>query len=142
MIVAGLGFRTTCTADELVALIERVGEAAGAKIAALAAPDFKVGASVLAQAAASLSLEVRSVSRDAMIAVQSLCPSHSAAALDVVGVASVAEACALAAAGPGARLLSPRTASGAATCALAVCGGQGGCAEDAARTLAQASHDS
>jgi cobalt-precorrin 5A hydrolase len=119
MIVAGLGFRTTCTADELVALIERVGEAAGAKVAALAVPDFKLGASVLARAAARLALEVRPISRDALIAAQPLCLSRSAAALDAVGVASVAEACALAAAGPGARLLGPKTASGAATCALA-----------------------
>jgi cobalt-precorrin 5A hydrolase len=125
MIVAGLGFRTTCTADELVALIQRVGEAAGAKVAALAAPDFKAGASVLVQAAASLSLEVRFISRDALTAVQSLCPSRSAAALTSVGVASVAEACALAAAGPGGRLLGPRTASAAATCALAVSALQG-----------------
>jgi len=119
MIVAGLGFRTTCTADELVALVERVGEAAGAKIAALAVPDFKVGASALARAASSLALEVRPVSRDALIAVQPLCPSQSAAAVKSIGVASVAEACALAAAGPGAHLLAPRMSSGAATCALA-----------------------
>jgi cobalt-precorrin 5A hydrolase len=126
MIVAGLGFRTTCTADELVALIERVGEAAGVRIAALAVPDFKVGASALVRAASSLALEVRPVSRDALIAVQPLCLSRSAAALDAVGVASVAEACALAAAGPGGRLLGPRTASGAATCAMAICASEEG----------------
>jgi len=119
MIVAGLGFRTTCTADELVALIERVGEAAGAKIAALAVPDFKVGASALTEAASRLALEIRPAPQDALIAVQPLCPSRSSAALAAVGVASVAEACALAAAGPGGRLLAPRTASAAATCALA-----------------------
>jgi cobalt-precorrin 5A hydrolase len=119
MIVAGLGFRTTCAADELVALIVSVSEAAGAKIAALAVPDVKAGASALAEAAASLALEIRPVSREAMIAMQPLCLSRSAAALNAIGVASVAEACALAAAGPGARLFGPRTASGAATCALA-----------------------
>jgi cobalt-precorrin 5A hydrolase len=120
MIVAGLGFRTSCTADELVALIRSVGQAAGAEIGALAAPEVKVGASALAGAAASLALEIRPVSRDALVAVQALCPSRSAAALAAVGVASVAEACALAAAGPGARLLAPKTSSAAATCALAV----------------------
>ncbi len=120
VIVAGLGFRTTCTADELVALIARVGDAAGAQIAALAVPDFKADAPALARAASSLALEVRPISQAALIAVQTLCPSRSAAALASVGVASVAEACALAAAGPGAQLLGPRTASGAATCALAM----------------------
>ncbi len=119
MIVAGLGFRTSCTADELIALIRSVGQTAGAKIGALAAPDFKAGASALAEAASSLALEIRPVSRDALVAVQAQCPSRSAAALAAVGVASVAEACALAAAGPGARLLAPKTSSAAATCALA-----------------------
>jgi cobalt-precorrin 5A hydrolase len=126
MIVAGLGFCAACTADELVALIERVSEAADAKIAALAVPDFKASASALARAASSLALEIRPVSHEALIAMQPLCPSRSAAALDAIGVASVAEACALAAAGPGARLLGPRTASRAATCALAVCASEGG----------------
>jgi cobalt-precorrin 5A hydrolase len=126
MIIAGLGFRAACTAEELVALIVSVAAAAGAEIAALAVPDFKVGASALTTAASSLALEVRPVSTDALVAVQPLCPSRSAAALDSVGVASVAEACALAAAGPGARLLAPRTASAAATCALAASASEDG----------------
>lgn len=126
MIIAGLGFRTACTADDLIALIKRVGEAAGAKIDALAVPDFKVDASALATAASSLALEIRPISRDALIAVQPLCPSRSAAALAAVGVASVAEACALAAAGPGAQLLAAKTASFAATCALAASASEGG----------------
>jgi len=126
MIVAGLGFRTTCTANELVALIGRVGEAAGAHVEALAVPDFKAGASALATAAAILAIEVRPVTRAALAEVQRLCPSRSAAALAAVGVASVAEACALAAAGPGGRLLAPKAASGAATCALAMSAADGG----------------
>jgi cobalt-precorrin 5A hydrolase len=126
MIVAGLGFRTTCTANELVALIGRVGEAAGAHVEALAVPDFKAGASALATAAAILAIEVRPVTRAALAEVQRLCPSRSAAALAAVGVASVAEACALAAAGPGGRLLAPKAASGAATCALAMSAPDGG----------------
>ena len=40
----------------------------------------------------------------------------------MTGVPSVSEAAALAAAGPGARLLGPRVAVGPATCALAVTG--------------------
>jgi len=119
MIVAGLGFRAACTADELIALIARVAEASGARIAALAVPEFKISAHALSQAAAYFALEIRLVSREAIISVQPLCPSRSAAALAAIGVASVAEACALAAAGPGARLLGPKTASLAATCALA-----------------------
>ena len=113
MIVAGLGFRMTCTADELVALVVSAAAAAGAEIAALAVPDFKAGARELVRAAADLALEIRPVSKDAMLEAQPLCPSRSAAALAAVGVASVAEACALAAVGSGARLLAPKTSSGA-----------------------------
>ena len=118
MIVAGLGFRTTCMAEELVALVLAVGDAAGVKVTALAVPDFKAEASQLVQAAKCLALEILPVSHDALTEVQSRCPSRSAAALSVVGLASVAEACALAAAGPGGQLLAPKTASAAATCAL------------------------
>ncbi len=107
-------------------MIEGVGEAAGAEISALAVPDFKLGASALTQAATRLALEIWPVSRGGLIEVQPLCPSRSAAALAALGVASVAEACALAAAGPGARLLAPRTASEAATCALAASASEGG----------------
>jgi cobalt-precorrin 5A hydrolase len=42
--------------------------------------------------------------------------------LAVAGVPSVSEAAALAAAGPGARLIAPRVAVGPATCALAATG--------------------
>jgi len=45
--------------------------------------------------------------------------TDSAASRAATGLGSVAEAAALAAAGPGARLLAPRSASDAATCALA-----------------------
>jgi cobalt-precorrin 5A hydrolase len=125
MIVAGLGFRAACTADELIALIARVGEASGARIAALAVPDFKIGSDMLSEVSAYFKMEIRAVSRDSLIRVQLLCPSRSSAALAALGVASVAEACALAAAGPGARLLAPKTASVAATCALAASAWEG-----------------
>jgi cobalt-precorrin 5A hydrolase len=45
--------------------------------------------------------------------------TRSARVLALIGVPSVAEAAALAAAGPSARLVSPRLVIGAATCALA-----------------------
>ena len=48
--------------------------------------------------------------------------THSERVLAATGVPSLSEAAALAAAGPGARLLAPRVAVGPATCALAVTG--------------------
>jgi len=45
--------------------------------------------------------------------------THSDRVLTLTGVGSVAEAAALAAAGPSARLIAPRLAIGAATCAIA-----------------------
>ena len=50
------------------------------------------------------------------------CTTRSERVLAITGVPSVAEAAALAAAGPGARLLVPRVAVGPATCALAIAG--------------------
>ena len=55
----------------------------------------------------------------ALAAAQPGCVTRSAAAERVVGVGSVAEGSALAAAGPGGTLLLPRIASARATCALA-----------------------
>ena len=46
--------------------------------------------------------------------------SHSALALARTGVSSVAESVALAAAGPGSRLLARKVVAGAVTCAIAI----------------------
>ena len=48
--------------------------------------------------------------------------TRSERVLALMGVPSVAEAAALAAAGPASRLLGPRVAVGPATCALAITG--------------------
>jgi cobalt-precorrin 5A hydrolase len=119
MIVAGVGFRSACTVEDLVDLVRQAAQSAGAVVSALAVPAFKAGAPQVEPAAAALGLPVVVVDEDAFAAVQSRCLTRSAAALAAVGVASVAEACALAAAGPGGRLLGPRRSSVAATCALA-----------------------
>ena len=56
---------------------------------------------------------------DALLAAASRCLTDSPRARSVTGLPSMAEAAALAAAGPGARLLAPRSTAGGATCALA-----------------------
>lgn len=99
-------------------LVRRACEAAGRAPSALAAPSFKRGEAGLA-AAGVLGLELVLVEDAALAAMQARCPTRSAVARAAVGVGSVAEGSALAAAGPGGRLLLPRIASAAATCALA-----------------------
>lgn len=113
MIVAGVGFRSACTAAELAALVRTMlGER---RATVLAAPARKRGAPAL-EAAAQLGLALRLVDDAALAAVQHLCPTRSEAARRATGHASVAEACALAGGGS---LLAPRVASALATCALA-----------------------
>jgi cobalt-precorrin 5A hydrolase len=120
-IIAGLGFRAACSAQELVALIGQAQQAQGVVATVLAAPDFKADAPQLIRAAAQLGLGIVAISPAALTAAQPLCLTRSPAALAAVGVAAVSEACALAAAGPGGVLLAPKLTSASAACALAVC---------------------
>ena len=119
-IVAGLGLRPQATEDAILALLAAAASESGHRPTLLAAPAFRQDAPGLHRAAAALALPLRLLDHAALLAVQPLCPTRSAAAERATGLASVAEACALAAAGPGARLLLPRRGAGAATCALAV----------------------
>jgi cobalt-precorrin 5A hydrolase len=117
MIVAGIGCRSGCPADDILALLS------DRRIAALAAPIGKCGEPGLIEAATRLGLPLIAVSPEALAAAQPRCVTLSARALRETGVASVAEGCALAAAGPASRLLGPRSANARATCALAERGG-------------------
>jgi len=116
-VIAGVGMRRGCAAEEVVALVRRASVETGCAVTALAAPAFK--REQAAAAAASLGVALVLVEQAALEAAQALCPTRSEAALRAVGVASVAEGSALAAAGAGARLVLARIASGGATCALA-----------------------
>lgn len=116
--VAGVGLRRECSAGEIVALVRRAAAQAGRAPSVLAAPAFKRG-EALDAAAAELGLALVLVEEAALAAVQPACVTHSRMALRRVGVGSVAEGSALAAAGVGGRLVLARIASGAATCALA-----------------------
>ena len=71
-------------------------------------------------AAQNLALELRVVDAQRLVTAAPHCLTHSPRVLSLTGLPSLAEAAALAAAGPGARLLGPRlAAAGEATCALA-----------------------
>jgi cobalamin biosynthesis protein CbiG len=116
-LVAGFGSRRAAPLRELQAALDAALAAEGrslAEVALLAALEGHAEAEPLA---ARLSLPLRVVPQ-ALAGAQRVI-TDSAASRAATGLGSVAEAVALAAAGPGARLLGPRQASRAATCALA-----------------------
>ncbi|WP_242128258.1 cobalamin biosynthesis protein [Sphingobium sp. Sx8-8] len=116
MIVAGFGFREGATLASLEGAL-RAAAHDSLSVAALATLDSK--ADQLAPLARKLGLPLLQVARETL-ARQSVV-THSPMSEAIHGTGSVAEATALAAAGPAARLLSPRHVSPdrLATCALA-----------------------
>ncbi|MEL6576049.1 MAG: cobalamin biosynthesis protein [Pseudomonadota bacterium] len=118
MIVAGFGFRQGATQTSLEqALAAAWGNAA---IDRIAAPADKAGAPALRAFAEARTLPLTAVPADALAECQTITPAPAAAEGRYEG--SPAEAAALAAAGPGARLAGPRAISADrnATCAIAI----------------------
>lgn len=115
MIVAGFGFRAGATVESLRAALAALGGGAEA----LAAPADRAAAACLAALAADLGLPVVAVPADRLAAQITHTRSHRILVTRSTG--SVAEAAALAAAQPGARLVAYRVISPdrRATCALA-----------------------
>jgi cobalt-precorrin 5A hydrolase len=122
MIAVGIGCRNSCASEAIVAIVRRAladcPKADGApRLFSLADKSGEPGLSAAAQA---LGLDLVFLSREALAAVTPRLLTRSAAAQRRFGIASVAEAAALAGAGPNARLLAPRLAAGGATCAIAL----------------------
>ncbi len=117
MRVAGLGFREAANVASLRDALARAGGTEG--LVALATADEKASARCLQELAAELALPIRGVAPSALAAAETVTLSDRVAAR--FGAGSVAEAAALAAAGPAARLLGPRAIShdGMATAAIA-----------------------
>lgn len=115
MIVAGFGCRAGTTLASLEAALTLA--AADRRPALLAAPADRVP--LVAPIADKLGLRLVAIDAPLLRAMET--PTRSAVSLDRRGVGSVAEAAALAAAGPGARLVQRRCVSPdrQATCALA-----------------------
>lgn len=121
-LAAGIGFRRGTGADEIMALIaEALGQvgAAPRDLTAIATAADRAGDPAITQAAARFSLSPCPIDAEALAARDAELATRSARIQRLRGVGSVAEAAALAAAGPGSRLALPRIASGGATCALA-----------------------
>jgi cobalt-precorrin 5A hydrolase len=125
VIVAGIGCRKGVSAGEIEAVIAAALERAGfaqETLGAIAAPADKGEEAGIAAVALSYGLPLLFVPAPDLEAAAARCETRSARALAAKGVPSVAEAAALAAGGPEAKLLLPRIAVGPATCALAETG--------------------
>jgi cobalt-precorrin 5A hydrolase len=122
MIVAGIGCRKGASAREIGAAISAALARAGLKPHALgliAAPAMKDREAGIAAAATALRVPLVFVPQGELEAAGARTATRSARVVALMGVPSAAEAAALAAGGPAARLLAPRIAVGPATCALA-----------------------
>lgn len=115
MRVAGFGFRGAATVGSLLDALAR----AGGDAALLATAEAKADEPVVRALAERLGLRLVVVGREDLAAQTTL--TCSAKVAERFGAGSVAEAAALAACGPGARLIGPRVVSGdgLATAAIA-----------------------
>ncbi|MCT8002517.1 cobalamin biosynthesis protein [Sphingomonas sanguinis] len=113
MVIAGFGCRAGATHESFRSALA----VAGVHPDALAVPADRAAA--IAGFALAEGLSVRPIPVDSLHGIDT--PTRSAASLAYRGVGSVAEAAALAAAGPGARIIVPRVTSSdrMATCAIA-----------------------
>lgn len=117
MIVAGFGFRAGATPESLADALDQAGGSAIA--AALATAADKARAAPFTRFAQARGLPIHPIDPAALAGQETA--THSAPSQAARGTGSLSEAAALAAAGPGARLIAPRAVSrdGMATCALA-----------------------
>jgi cobalt-precorrin 5A hydrolase len=125
VIVAGIGFRRGASAAAIEAVIAAALARAGlddGALALIAAPESKCAEQGIAAAASARGVPLVAVSRAELEGAGGRTVTRSERSLALMGVSSVAEAAALAAAGSAARLLLPRLALGPATCALATNG--------------------
>lgn len=121
MKVAGLGFRQDVT---LASLREALAAAGGADgLAAMATVSDKADAEPLKQLARECGVPIRAIPADVLASVET--PTQSKLVTEKFGTGSVAEAAALAAAGPRARLIATRAVSQDRTATAAIAEGDG-----------------
>lgn len=116
----GIGCRRGCPADTIVALVRDVAgrDLSGVALFTIAAKRDEPG---MHEAAAVLGLPLSFLPVEELVRVQERIMTRSARVEALIGVPSVAEAAALAGAGPDAVLAGPRLARDGATCAIAEC---------------------
>lgn len=107
MRIAGIGFRAGASEASLADALENA--AGGLPLDALATLEDKAGSGLIRALAARLHLPIIAISRARLAGIDTL--TQSPRVIGMLGTGSAAEALALAALGPGARLLAPRTLS-------------------------------
>ena len=125
MIVAGIGCRKGASAAQIDAGLETALERAGrplARIGRMATAASKSEEAGIVASAAARGLRLVLVAQPELEIASARGATWSARVLALAGVPSVAEAAALAAGGPKARLILPRIVLGPVTCALAESG--------------------
>jgi cobalt-precorrin 5A hydrolase len=125
MIVAGVGCRKGARAADIEAAITAAFVRSGIAISRLhliATSAVKGGEPGIAGAASAIGVPLVLIPQDDLMAAGACTATRSERVIALTGVPSVAEAAALAACGPAARLVLPRIAVGPATCALAEAG--------------------
>lgn len=121
MKVAGLGFKSDVTLASLREALVAAGGAAG--LAAMATVSDKADADALKELARECGVPIKAVPADVLAG--STTPTQSKLITEKFGTGSVAEAAALAAAGPRARLISTRAVSQDRTATAAIAEGDG-----------------
>ena len=122
VIVAGIGCRKGASAEDIGAAIDTALERAGrplARIDLIATAARKRDEEGIAEAASARGLKLILVAQADLEIAAARGATWSQRVLALAGVPSVAEAAALAAGGPRARLILPRIVIGPVTCALA-----------------------
>lgn len=121
MKIAGLGFKKDVTLTSLREALLAAGGPDG--LAAIATVSDKAGAAALKQLARECGVPIRAVPADVLAGVET--PTQSERVAERFGTGSVAEAAALAAAGPRARLVATRVVSQDRTATAAIAEGDG-----------------
>ncbi|WP_164937654.1 cobalamin biosynthesis protein [Bradyrhizobium guangxiense] len=121
MKIAGLGFRKDATLASLREALQAAGGPAG--LAAVATVKDKADAEALQQLARECGVPIKAVPADVLAKIDT--PTRSRLVAERFGIGSVAEAAALAAAGPRARLIATRVVSQDRTATAAIAEGDG-----------------
>jgi cobalt-precorrin 5A hydrolase len=122
MLFAGIGLRPGTSEADILACLNDALAAAGMsaertlRFATLASRFNEPG---IVAAARSCNAELVAIPDEALKGFEAACATRSTRVASLYGVGSVAEAAALAAAGPGGELIQPRIATARVTCALA-----------------------
>lgn len=121
MKIAGLGFKKDVTLTSLREALLAAGGPDG--LAAIATVSDKAGAAALKQLARECGVPIRAIPADVLAGVET--PTQSERVAERFGTGSVAEAAALAAAGPRARLIATRVVSQDRSATAAIAEGDG-----------------